>query len=243
MRKIFKKIFTISVLASIGAVSFSLAGCNNESDKDQNAELATESTMSGEEIDALFNIGKTEDNIYTNDFFGIKYTGTDDWRLLNEEQLATISSSIKDVLTNEDAKAALDEGKTSIIMYAVARDKAKNASLTVEKHEINNTQDADMDAFLDKSVASLTENLPDQGFSDLEVTKTEVTFCGEPAKAIKLKAKYNVKDAADSSKTEEKDIYETMIYLFRGSYSGCVTATSFNEDNTGEVLKMFSKAQ
>lgn len=241
MRKVFKRFFTISAITAVAAASISLAGCNKESDQNETAE--TESTMSGEETDALFNIGKTEDNIYTNDFFGVKYTGNDEWRLLNEEQLATISSSIKDVLTNEDAKTALDNGKTSIIMYAVARDRAKNASLTVEKHEINNTQDADMDAFLDKSVASLTENLPNQGFSDLEVTKTEVTFCGEPTKAIRLKAKYNVKDAADPSKTVEKDIYETMIYLFRGSYSGCVTATSFNEDNTGEVLKMFSKAQ
>ncbi len=242
MRKVFKRFCTISALTAVATVSLSLAGCNNESDKDPNETAVNESTMSGEETDALFNIGKTENNIYTNDFFGIKYTGNDEWRLLNEEQLATISSSIKDVLTNEEAKNALDNGKTSIIMYAVARDKAKNASLTVEKHDINNTQDADMDAFLDKSVASLTENLPNQGFSDLEVTKTEVTFCGEPTKAVRLKAKYNVKDAADSSKTVEKDIYETMIYLFRGSYSGCVTVTSFDEDNTGEVLKMFSKA-
>ena len=98
-----------------------------------------------------------------------------------------------------------------------------------------------MDAFLEKSVASLTNSLPGQGFSDLEVEKSDVTFCGEPAKALKLKAKYNIKSVDDTSKTEEKDIYETMIYLFRGSYSGCVTATTFDSDNTGEILNMFSK--
>ena len=241
MRKIFRTIITLSVLVSTGGLSIGMAGCNTESDTYNTVDATDESTMSGEETDALFNIGKTDGNTYVNDFFGIKYTGNDDWRLLNEEQLATISSSIKDVLTNEEAKAAIDKGKTSIIMYAVARDKTKNASLTVEKHDINNMQDADMDSFLEKSVASLTNSLPGQGFSDLEVEKSDVTFCGEPAKALKLKAKYNIKSVDDTSKTEEKDIYETMIYLFRGSYSGCVTATTFDSDNTGEILNMFSK--
>ena len=242
MGKIFKTFITLSALAAAGCLSTGLAGCNTDADTNNTADVNAESTISGEETDSLFNIGKSEGNTYINDFFGIKYTGNDDWRLLNEEQLATISSSIKDVLTNEDAKEALDKGKTSIIMYAVAGDKSKNASLTVEKHEINNTQDADMDAFLEKSAESLKNNLPGQGFSDLEVTSTEVPFCGDSAKALKLKAKYNVKSADDSSKTEEKEIYETMIYLFRGSYSGCVTATTFDSDNTEEILNMFSKA-
>ena len=77
----------------------------------------------------------------------------------------------------------------------------------------------------------------------IEVTKTDITFCSEPAKAIKIKAKYDVKAADGSENTEEKEIYETMVYVFRGSYSGCVTASSFDEDKTGEVLDMFSKLQ
>ena len=236
----------IAIAACVAACSFplGLAGCsNNNENTDQTNTVSTESTLSGEETDALFNIGEIQDTDYVNDFFNLKYTGNAGWRLLNEEQLATISSSIKDVLTNESAKAAIESGKTSIIMYAVSEDAKQNLSLMVEKHDVNNTQDADMDAFIDKSVESLSASLPAQGFRDLEVTKTDITFCSEPAKAIKIKAKYDVKAADGSENTEEKEIYETMVYVFRGSYSGCVTASSFDEDKTGEVLDMFSKLQ
>lgn len=241
-----KKILTISMIIAAGTVSFNLAGCSNNDETETAASTdaqGTETTLSGEEIDSLFNIGKAEDNIYTNDFFNIRFKGDDNWRLLNDEQLATISSSIKDVLTDEEAKNALENGKTSIIMYAVSKDARQNASVTVEKHNINNTHEADLDAFLDKSVTSLMDSLPGQGFTDLEVKKTDLTFCGVPSKGIAIKGKYNVKAADGSGNTETRDIYETMVYIFRGSYSGCVTASSFDEDKTTEVLNMFSKVE
>ena len=238
-----RKLLTIGAVIAIGAVSANLAGCSNKDDKEStvSTEAATETTLSGEEIDALFNIGESKDNVYKNDFFNISFKGEDSWRLLNDEQLATISSSIKDVLTNEEAKNALENGKTSIIMYAVSKDAKQNASITVEKHNINNTHEADMDAFLDKSVTSLKESLPGQGFTDLEVEKTDLTFCGKQTNGIIIKGKYNVKATDGSGRTEVRDIYETMVYLFRGSYSGCVTASSFDEDKTAEVLNMFSE--
>ena len=236
------RLFTITACVATACFTLSLTACSNENDKSDNS-VSTESTLSGEEIDALFNIGEIQGNNYINDFFNIKYTGNDDWRLLNEEQLATISTSIKDVLTNDSAKTALENGKTSIIMYAVSREADKNVSIMVEKHDINNTQDADIDAFLDKSVDSLTETLPGQGFKELEVSKKDLTFCSEPAKGIAIKAKYNLKAADGSDNAEEKEIYESMVYLFRGSYSACITAASFGEDKTGEVLDMFSKLQ
>lgn len=241
-----KKLLTISMIIAAGAVSFGLAGCSNNDDKESTSSAetqATETTLSGEEIDALFNIGKAEGNIYKNDFFNIRFEGGENWRLLNDEQLATISSSIKDVMTDEEAKKALEDGKTSIIMYAVSKDAKQNASITVEKHNVNNTHEADLEAFLDKSVTSLMNSLPGQGFTDLEVEKTDLTFCGEPAKGITIKGKYSVKANDGSDKTEIRDIYETMVYTFRGSYSGCVTASSFDVDKTAEVLKMFSKAE
>ena len=235
-----RKIFKLTALLAAGIACTSLfAACNNAEPKE--AQEETETTLSGEETDALFNIGVTEDNTYTNDFFNVKFTGTDEWRLLNDEQLASISTGIKDVMTNEEAKKALEDGKTSIIMYAVSQDALKNASVTVEKHEINNTQDVDLDEFLDKSVESLSASLPGQGFEDLEVVKTDLTFCGEATKGIEIKAKYNVGSSDQESETESRNIFEKQIYVFRGSYSGCYTVSSFDEDNTGEILKMFSK--
>ena len=239
-----RKIITIGALIAIGAVSLNIAGCSDNGGNEivaPSESAVTESSLSGDEIDALFNIGKAEDNIYSNDFFNIRFESNDNWRLLNDEQLATISSSIKDVLTNEEAKNALKNGKTSIIMYAVSKDAKQNASITVEKHNVNNTHEMDMDAFLDKSVISLTNSLPGQGFTELEVEKVDLTFCGEPAKGIKMKGKYNVKSTDGSDKMEVRDIYETMVYLFRGSYSGCVTASSFDEDKTADVIGMFSE--
>lgn len=234
--------FRIALCAAAGCFVLGLAGCGNK-DTANKETSATESTLSGEETDALFNIGEREENTYKNDFFNIKYTGNDNWRLLNEEQLATISSSIKDVLTNDSAKTALESGKTSIIMYAVSGDANQNASVMVEKHNINNTHDADMDAFINNSITSLTESLPAQGFKELEVSEKDITFCSETAKGIYIKAKYDVKANDGSDSTVERDIYESMVYVFRGSYSGCITASSFDEDKTGEVLDMFSKLQ
>lgn len=242
IKRMKKRLLTIALCTAAGCFALGLTGCSG-GDSDNAETAATESTLSGEETDALFNIGEIQDNTYINDFFNIKYTGNDNWRLLNEEQLATISSSIKDVLTNDSAKDALESGKTSIIMYAVSGDADRNASLMVEKHGINNTQDADMDAFLSKSITSLTESLPAQGFKELEVSEKDITFCSEPAKGIQIKAKYDVKANDGTDATVERDIYETMVYVFRGSYSGCITASSFDEDKTGEVLDMFSKLQ
>ncbi len=230
-----KKIYRLAAALAAGVAVVSLTACSGASDGTQNLTAGTEATETTENIDAQFNIGKTEGSEYTNDFFDIVFKAPQDWRLLNEEQLGMINTNIKDVLTADEAKAAIESGKTSVIMYAVSKDSKKNASLTVEKHEINNTQDVDVDAFLDKAAESLTTNLPAQGFSDLSVEKANVTFCGESTPALKIKGKYGTKDKG------ARDIYETQIYMFNGSYSGCITTSSFDEDKAADILSSFSK--
>ena len=232
-----RKIFRLAGILAAGAAVVSLTACSGASDATQNLTSNSAATEATENNDANFNVGKTEGSKYANDFFGISFNAPEEWRLLNEEQLGLINNNIKDVLTADEAKTAIENGKTSVIMYAVSKDSKQNASLTVEKHEINNTQDVDLDSFLDKAITSLKNNLPGQGFSDLSVEKATVSFCGTDTPALKIKGKYGAEGK------DIRDIYETQIYMFNGSYSGCITTSSFDEDKSGDILQSFSRSE
>lgn len=221
------RIFIPSMIA-LGVAAFSLGGCSLTNPPQ---EETTETTTTVEDVDKDFSIGETKDKTYTNEFFGLKLTVADDWSLLNDQEIAAITSTVKDNISDAEIKEAIDSGDTRFIMYAMKNDKTQNVNITVQKLPYN-TQltDFDINAYVESSVEQTKELLPQNGFENLDVKKTEITFLSEKTPAIKISAKY-----------KGNDIHETQVYCFKGSYMASITATSSGTDNTENILNTFTK--
>ncbi len=223
-----KNRFFIPSLIALGVTAFSMGGC---SFLNPPQEETTESTTTVEDVDKDFSIGAVKDKTYTNEFFGLKLTVADDWSLLNEKEIAEITSTVKDNISDDEIKEAINSGDTRFIMYAMKNDKTQNVNITVQKLPYS-TQLADFDinAYVDNSVEQTKELLPQNGFENLDVKKTEITFLSEKVPAIHINAKY-----------KGNDIHETQVYCFKGSYMASITATSSGADTTEGILNTFEK--
>ena len=224
-----KKRLLIPSILALGFSAFSFTGCSL---MDTPQGMSTEETTTTlEDVDKDFSIGTRDGKTYTNDFFGLKLTVADDWTLLDENEIAKITSTVQDNISDEAIKESINSGDTRFIMYAMKNDKSQNVNITVQKLPYRTeSADFDLNAYVDSSVEQTKELLPQNGFEDLTVEKANITFLSEEVPAIKIKAKY-----------KGNDVYETQVYRSKGSYMSSITATSTGEDNTQNSLNVFVK--
>ena len=224
-----KKRLLIPSIFALGFSAFSFTGCS-ATDIPQNTS-AEDTTSTIENVDKDFSIGTRDGKIYTNDFFGLKLTVADDWTLLDENEIAKISSTVQDNINDKIIKESIHSGETCFIMYAMKDDKSQNVNMSVQKLPYQTElADFDINSYVEKSIEETKELLPQNGFEDLTVEKANITFLSEEVPAIKIKAKY-----------KDNDIYETQVYIFKGSYMASITATSLGTDNTQNSLNVFVK--
>ncbi len=213
---------------AVAAMSFPGCAVLNQTIDDPTAV----STTAVEDVDKDFDLGTTQDKTYTNDFFGLSVTVAGDWKLLSESEISSITSNVQSNISDQAIKDAIDAGETQFIMYANKEDKTENVNVTVQKLPYSTSADAgfDINKYVDSSVEQSKELLPKNGFEELDVQKTTVTFLAEDVPAIRIKAKY-----------KGNDIYETQVYSFKGSYVASITATSSGSDNTLNSLGVFKR--
>lgn len=223
-----RKSLLIPSILALGFSAFSFTGCSL---MDTPQGMATEATTVLEDVDKDFSIGTRQDKTYTNEFFGLKLTVADKWSLLDENEIANVTSSVQKNISDEEIKSSINSGDTRFIMYAMNANKTQNVNITVQKLPYQTgAADFDINEYVEKSVEQTKELLPQNGFDDLNVEKVNITFLSEEVPAIKIKAKYN-----------GNDIYETQVYRFKGSYMASITSTSVGKDNTQNSLNVFVK--
>ena len=223
-----KKRLLVPSIVALGFSAFSFTGCSL---MDTPQGMSPETTATLEDVDKDFSIGTRDGKTYTNDFFGLKLTVADDWTLLDENEIAKITSTVQDNIGDEAIKESINSGDTRFIMYAMKNDKSQNVNITVQKLPYQTeATDFDINSYVEKSIEQVKELLPQNGFEDLNVEKVNITFLSEEVPAIKIKAKY-----------KGNDVYETQVYRSKGSYMSSITATSTGEDNTQNSLNVFVK--
>lgn len=178
-------------------------------------------------------LGETTETSYVNTAFGIRYDAPEGWYILTQEELGQIMgiaiSSIDD-----DAIAEMFED-TGYAMDFYAMDISNAEAATYDNLNITIQDIGKLYGLLynEKQVAeasldSVKQALEAQGATVVDTELGETQFIGKTCTSLTV-----------HSKAGDIDMYQKQVYLKEGSAMACITATTFGEDKTDEVLATF----
>ena len=189
--------------------------------------LAACGGKSGEE-EAQLHRGTVEENTYTSQFLGLQLTVDEDWLIADDQQLAELSGLVLDSFTDEDVKAQIEKGGSVMDLYALNQADGSSVNINLQKLSLISGALVSEDAYAEANLKQLPDVLASSGITVDKLEKTKVTFAGAEHTALTLEGTY-----------QELPLYETIVLVKTGSYIACVTAASYFEDTTGDLLDMF----
>lgn len=130
MKKVLKSMLVILLTASM---LFVLSGCGNKEEKKATND-DEKANVEQEDKTTEFSMGSWSDNVYTNDFLGLKFKLPAGWKYSSDEEIAEMMNLGTELL-NDDQKAAAEVSKLNSAYYMVANDPntGDNISIISEK--------------------------------------------------------------------------------------------------------------
>lgn len=172
-------------------------------------------------------LGETSGNTYTNTYFGMGCTLDDSWIVANEDELAQIMGTTTEMLS----EAALEADGVGYSFYASKEDGLTTLNIVMENLGKLYGMLLDEKSYAETSVEQLPAAFEAMGMTDVTTEITTVTFAGSEHTAIKL-----------SGVIYDINFYETLVCVKQGSYIAVVTAASYYEDTTADILAQFQAA-
>lgn len=174
-----------------------------------------------------FSAGVTDGNTYTNEYFGFTATLDESWTFFTSDEIAQLTGQVVDLLDNEAVAEAYASGKSVVEMYAMRDDNA-TLNLTVENLGEEYGAQLTEEDYADVSLDILPDQLTAAGYTDVAAAKTTVSFAGAEHYAI-----------AVSAVMQDVPVYELLACVKVGDYVAVVTACTYGEDATADILAAF----
>ena len=146
MKKVIKNTLLIILVASM---LFLLVGCGgkditttNEAEKNESKDITTTNEEEKNESKE-FSMGEWKNNVYTNDFLGLKFNLPEGWSYSSDEEIAKMMDLGVDLL-NDEQKMESEVAKLTSVYYMVANDPNTGNSVVLlsEKPLIDLTVDS-----------------------------------------------------------------------------------------------------
>lgn len=179
--------------------------------------------------DKPYTSGLTLGSVYNHSYFGFKCVLPEGWSFYTDEQIAQLQGYTQDMM-GQDYADIIEKSGSAMEMFAaedstgglytlnVVVEKLPSAALSEEKY---------VESCLDKTKAALES----AGFQ-IDVCKAAtVQFVGKSHAAIEIQGSYM-----------GVDLYETLVVVKEGKYLACVTAGSYMENCTSDILGFFAAA-
>lgn len=188
------------------------------------SEVATETE--DEVNDDEISLGKHTGNVYENEFLGIGCELDSSWTCLSDEQILERNQLTADALDGK-LKDVFTSANLVIDMVALNENQVDSVNVNIEKLT-SIYQFIDEKAYVELSISQSTAALEQMGFENLKTEQITMPFCGEERHGIRITGEFSgVK------------IFETLVCIKRGSYMSCVTASTWGEDGTTDILDKF----
>ena len=179
--------------------------------------------------------------VYTEDNGGVRYTNDDigatvlfdgSWYVADMTELAGMINLTVDTSSGQsssDIANLMRESNTFFDLYTLSSDSTRSINITYEKLNAIYGAILSEEGYIDASFDNLDASLVQSGFSDIVKSKTTQMFAGKEHAAIELEASLN-----------GGKVYEKLVCIKSGSYMVCVTFATYNENNTDELVAMFT---
>ncbi len=210
----------------LSAVLFSLCACSSPQPQEPAETPETETPESSVPEDQPFSVGRIEGTVYTNDSMHFRMSLPDGWYYASEEELIGLNSTMIDNLSDEDIKAAMENGGGILGVYA--QDSTNRHQANIIFQEIPFTAfTAEM--VIDQSIPALKSQLESQGLTVIRADKEPIEFLGEDTHCLRVEASLN-----------GVPLYETQVYYRYGRYFAVITFSSIQDDRTMELIGTIS---
>lgn len=183
---------------------------------------AVPETTAGAEI----SLGSTSGNRWENEFIGIGCQLDENWTFMTDEEIRQ-QNQISTELVGDEYKDALESAAVIYDMMANHANGTSTVGVNLEKLS-GATLLITEQLYIEASKESLEGAIASMGVENIQVSTEEISLGGKTHYGIRLEGEYSgVK------------IYETLIAVKCNGYMACVTACTWVEDGTQEILDCF----
>lgn len=219
MKKILKSMLAIVLTASM---LFVLSGCGNkEEEKATNDNEKTNIEQENKTVE--FSMGSWSDNVYSNDFLGLKFKLPNGWKYSSDEEIAEMMNLGTELL-NDEQKAAAEISKLNNAYYMVANDPntGDNISIISEKPAMEVTTE-----FYINQLKTQLQNVNTINYEIGETSKE--TVAGKECDTLTVDA-----SMSGVKMTQRYYIYKVDKYVV------CIISTSTSgEEKINDMMKNF----
>ena len=227
MKKMKKR--TVSLVLALLMLLSMLAACGGD------PVAQTASSTEPTPPDRPLSLGVVSGNTYTNTYAGLGCTLDEDWVILPAEELQELPEILKAAMEDTELGEAMKDVKQFTDMYAESTSGLTNMNILFQKLTLKErlaymvmTEEELVDQVLGQKDAMI-DAYAAAGIQVKSMEKVSVTFLGEPHFALLTMAETN-------------EVPHFILQLFdyhKGEYSVTLTLTSFMEDHTKTMLKLF----
>ena len=174
-------------------------------------------------------MGSREGNEYVSELLGIRATFSEDWHLLDEEEIAELMGYTADLITDETLSDALRESGSVCDLYAVRSD-GSGDNLNVQLEDLGKLYGSFLseEAYLSIALPKLEEALGNLDIQDLALERQEFDFAGDTRQSVLI-----------TGSSGGVAFVERMIFLKSGQYMASLTAFSTDSARLDEMLAVF----
>jgi len=236
-----RKLIVLLVLLMTATVF--MAGCGSKEEPVKPAEEAGEeqedaqeeaqSESEGQEATVSEDVvGVLSEGGYTNEFFGVQYEAPEGWYVYAREEVAELMGIVSSSIDDDSIKEMYESDGYIMDLYAV------NVAQSTQTYDNVNITIQDIGKIYgliynekqiaEASLESVKQSLEAQGVTDIVTELGEMDFMGKPCVYMTI-----------NSKAGDILMFQKQVYLKNGSGMACITATTFNEDRTDEILASF----
>ena len=201
----------------LAALMLLAVGCGGAGDKEPEPE----------EQKKEYAAATVENGVYTSDFAGLTATLDQTWQVLTQEEIAQIAGLTSTLVTDEDLKKALSSGETIYDLYAMTATGA-TVNITVGDLGLIYGKLLDMKTLAQSVLDQLVSAFTSMGFENMAAEIATIPFAGAQETAVVV-----------SGQLQGVDMYEVLVCKKVGNYVYTITACTYGEDGTADILALF----
>lgn len=214
------------ILAVLSAATL-LSGCSREKEDDGQRRDDRDDVESGEELTS--NIGIIEGNAYANLLMGFGCVVEEGWTFSSREEIAELCGITVDILDEAELSGAIDAGMYD--MVAVSADGMANVNVVIQNTGLLGSAVEEEDV-VEQVLGQMGQLFGSMGYEDVKTKAQAIDFVDGEHAGIYTSATIN-----------NIDFYQCQVTYKVGTHIASVTASSYGEDVTKDILAWFDKAE
>ena len=196
-------------------------GTEADGASDTGSELEAEDDVS---------LGTNDGTIYENAYFGIGCKLDDQWVMQTDEQILDLNNLVADKVSDKFAEV-VESGVVITDMMATNVNQVDTVNTGIEK--LNGVAMlVDENKYIELSDPQVVEMLGSMGIENITSTRMETEVAGKKRATLLIQGEYS-----------GVPVYEKMVCIKKSGYMFVMTACTWGEDKTDEVLSNFYEIQ